>query len=116
MRVSPRTLAGLNAAYLIGTGAWPLVHRSSFERVTGRKQDFWLVCTVGGLAAATGVSLGLAVFRGRKELETIVLALATGLVFGLADLRAARTESRVYLADTVLQVAFVPAWIRSWQS
>jgi hypothetical protein len=114
MRFSPRTIAGLNAAYLVTTGVWPLLHRSSFERVTGKKEEFWLVRTVGGLAAATGVSLGLAVVRDSKTPETSLLALSTGIVFGLADISAARQESRVYLADTALQLAFGTAWLRPW--
>ena len=106
----------MQAAYLVATGAWPLLDRLSFEAVTGRKHDFWLVRTVGGLAVATGVSLGIAVLRGHKERETAALALASGLVFTAADLRASRTHSRLYLADTALQLAFAPAWIGRWDS
>ena len=29
-------------------------------------------------------------------------------------MRAARTESRIYLADTVVQFAFAVVWIRPW--
>ena len=114
VRVSPRAVAGLQAAYLVGTGAWPLVDRSSFEAITGKKVDFWLVRTVGGLALAIGASLGIAVVQGRKERQTTALALASGVVFGLADLRAARSHSRIYLADTALQVAFASGWLRRW--
>lgn len=114
MLPSPRASAAIQAAYLVGTGAWPLVHRQSFERVTGPKEDFWLVKTVGGLAVATGVSLGLAALRGKKQGETTMLALTTGAVFALADIRAARTESRIYLGDTVLQLYFARAWLARW--
>jgi hypothetical protein len=107
-------LAAVQASYLLGTGVWPLVHRRSFERMTGRKHDFWLVRTVGGLAAATGISLALAALHGEKNRETSALALASGLVFGIADLRAARGYSRMYLGDGLLQLAFAPTWIRSW--
>lgn len=114
MVAAPRLLAGCHAAYLVGTGVWPLLHRRSFEAVTGPKEEFWLVRTVGGLAAATGASLGVAVARGRRRPETVALALASGLVFGLADLRAARTESRIYFGDVVAQLAFAPAWLAPW--
>ncbi len=33
----------------MATGLWPLVHRRSFEAVTGRKTYWWLVNTVGSL-------------------------------------------------------------------
>ena len=112
VRYSPRTVAGVQALYFVTSGAWSLLDRRSFEAVTGEKHDYWLVRTVGGLAVATGISLGIAVLRGRKEPEKVVLA--SGLVFSIADLRAARTHSRLYLADTALQLAFAPAWLRSW--
>jgi hypothetical protein len=111
-----RVLAGVHAAYLLASGVWPLVHRRSFERVVGPKEDFWLVRTVGGLAVATGASLGLAALRGRRRPETVILALGSGAVFGAADVRAARTESRLYLGDTVLQLAFAPAWLADWKA
>jgi hypothetical protein len=112
--MSPRVLAGLQAGYLFASGAWPFLHRDSFEAVTGKKQDFWLVQTVGGLAIATGLSLGIAAQRGIRSPETVTSALASGLVFVLADVRAARTESRVYLGDAVLQMAFATSWLRRW--
>lgn len=109
-----RLTAGAHAAYLVASGVWPLLDRSSFEAVTGRKQDFWLVRTVGGLAAAIGLSLGLAAVRNTKRPETVVLALSSGLAFGAADVRAARTESPVYLGDLALQAVFAAAWLRPW--
>lgn len=112
---APRLLAGCHAGYLVATGVWPLLHRRSFEAVTGPKEDFWLVRTVGGLAAATGASLGAAVVRGRRRPETVVLALTSGLVFLAADLRAARTESWTYLGDVVAQLAFATAWLLRWE-
>lgn len=114
MTAAPRLVAGGHAAYLLATGVWPLVHRRSFEAVTGPKEDFWLVRTVGGLAAAIGATLGLAVARGRRSPETVSLAVSSGLVFGLADLRAARSESLTYLGDVVVQLALVPAWLQPW--
>jgi hypothetical protein len=111
-----RMTAATHAAYLTVTGVWPLVDRSSFERVTGPKGDFWLVRTVGGLAAAIGVSLGIAALRGSQRPETVALALGSGMAFGIADVRASRTQSRVYLADLVLQAAFATAWLRPWGS
>jgi hypothetical protein len=110
-----RILAGVHAGYLIATGVWPFVHRRSFEAVTGPKREFWLVRTVGGLAAATGSTLALAALTGRRRPETVLLALASGLVFVGADVRAARTESRLYLGDSLLQLSFAPAWLLSWK-
>jgi hypothetical protein len=111
-----RLLAGAHASYLIATGVWPVVHRRSFEAVTGPKSDYWLVRTVGGLATAAGVTLGIAALRGRRPPEAVALAVSTGLVFGIADLRAARTESWIYLGDLGAQLVLVPAWLRRWKT
>ena len=108
-------MAGAQAVYLVGTGVWPLLHRRSFERLTGKKRDFWLVRIVGGLAVATGLSLGLSVLKGSRTSESASLALGSGVVFGLADVYAARTQSRLYLGDLVLQLGFAPAWLTSWE-
>jgi hypothetical protein len=105
------TLRRLYAPYLVATGVWSLAHRRSFERVTGPKEDYWLVQTVGALAIAIGASLGVAVRRRAREPETIVLGAASCIAFGLASIRAAQTESRVYLGDALLEVAFLAAWL-----
>ena len=98
----------------MATGVWPLVHRDSFEAITGPKTDFWLVRTVGGLAAVCGVVLGVSVVRGRQQPEIQLLAAAQALVFVAADVFAATSQSRVYLGDVVGQAACVPAWFVPW--
>jgi len=94
---------------------WSLVHRRSFERVTGRKRDYWLVRTVGTLAVAIGTALGLAAGSGRRR-EGAVLAVASGLAFVGSDVQAAHSSSRVYLGDALLHALLVPAWLRRWRS
>ena len=105
------TLRALYAPYLVATGVWSLAHRRSFERITGPKEDYWLVQTVGALAIAIGTSLGVATRRRAEEPETIVLASASCIAFGLASVRASQTESRVYLGDTLLETGFLAAWL-----
>lgn len=112
---TPRLVAGLHASYLIATGVWPLLHRRSFEAVTGPKPELWLVRTVGGLAAACGVTLATAAVRGRRPAEVQILAAAQALAFATADVYAAATRSRVYLGDIVFQAACLPAWLASWE-
>jgi hypothetical protein len=110
-----RRVAGAQAVYLVVSGVWPLLHRRSFERVTGRKEDFWLVRTVGGLAVASGLSLGLSALKGSPRSESAALALGTSLVFGVADVHATRTQSRIYLGDLVIQLGFAATWLRRWR-
>jgi hypothetical protein len=108
---SASTLRKMHAPYLVATGVWSLAHRRSFERVTGPKEDYWLVQTVGALAIAIGASLNLAVRRRAQEPETIVLGATSSIAFGLASVRASQTESRVYFADALLEIAFLAAWL-----
>ena len=41
------------------SGIWPLLDMPSFEAVTGRKTDKWLVKTVGLLVAVSGSALNV---------------------------------------------------------
>jgi hypothetical protein len=107
-------LAGAHAGYLIATGVWPIVHRRSFERVTGPKRDFWLVRVVGGLVAVAGLSLGVAVVRGHRSREAQAVAAGSAVVFSVADVWAGKNQSRIYFADVPAQALFAPAWFVSW--
>ena len=49
-----RTLLASQGAFYLAAGLWPIVHRSSFERATGPKTDFWLVRTVGAAPRRDG--------------------------------------------------------------
>jgi hypothetical protein len=114
VRTSPRAIAGCHAGYLIASGPWRLFHRDSFVAVTGKKQDFWLLRTVGGLAIATGLSLGSRWRGAHAPRRPVTSALASALVFALADVHAARTQSRVYFGDTVFQLMFASSWLKRW--
>lgn len=110
-----REIAGIHAGYLIATGLWSLLHRPSFEAVTGRKTDYWLVRTVGGLALACGAALGASVISGRRSPEIQLLAGAQALVFMVADVHAAAAQSPVYAGDIAVQAALSPSWFLSWR-
>ncbi len=103
--LSIRRLIGLQGAYYVATGAWAIVHRRSFEAVTGRKTDYWLVRTVGLLAAAIGASLLVAATRDEgPSPEAVVLAGGSAASFALVDVVyvARRRISPIYLADAAL--------------
>jgi hypothetical protein len=96
--------------YYLVTGAWPLAHRRSFERVTGPKSDFWLVEAVGITVVAIGLGLAQAVSRGRPippELRSVAAAAAAGL--GALDTVyvARRRISPIYLVDAAIEAAFL---------
>lgn len=105
-----RGVSALHATYLVATGVWPIVHRRSFERVTGPKTEFWLVRTVGGLAALCGVTLLYRAVRGGPTSDAKILACGQAAVFAAADAYACARVSRVYLGDILLQAALLPSW------
>jgi hypothetical protein len=107
---------GLQGAYYVLTGAWPLIHLPSFEAVTGPKVDHWLVRTVGLLAAAIGITLLVGVRRQETRTAALgTLAVSSALAFAAIDfwygLRG--VISPIYLADGVIELGFVILVIKS---
>lgn len=98
--------------YYGATGIWPLLHLSSFMRVTGPKVDGWLVKTVGALVAVSGVALISAGRAGRITPETVILGAGQPVAFILIDsIYAAKGRiSRIYLADAALQLLLLAGW------
>ena len=98
---------GAQGAYYLATGTWAVVHRRSFEAVTGRKTDYWLVRTVGLLAAAIGGCLVSAARRDRPPRDAVLLAAAAGTAFSTVDVVgvASRVLRPVYLGDAALHLA-----------
>lgn len=96
--------------FYVASGAWPIVHLASFERVTGPKRERWLVKTIGGLIAAVGVAL-LAGTRERSR-AIRVLGIASAAALGAADvIYGARGRiSPVYLADAVAEAGAIALW------
>jgi hypothetical protein len=83
------------------TGLWAVADRRGFETVTGPKTDYWLVRTVGLLAATIGVSLLAGTRRDPPSSETTLLGLTAGASFVAVDLVyvAKGRISRIYLSD-----------------
>ena len=110
-----RTVAAAQGAYFIATGLAPLLSRTAFERLTGRKRDWWLVQSVGMCVTAIGSGLAYAAARDRVTPE--VRATAVIACAGLAAVDVAHSIrgriSRVYLVDAALELALVGAWILS---
>jgi hypothetical protein len=116
--VTERRVAALQAAYYVSTGLWPLVHRGSFERLTGAKTDFWLAQTVGVTVAAIGVGLAQTATRRRPvppELRTVACAGAAGLALVDVLFVARRRISAIYLVDAAAEVALIGAWANPWR-
>jgi hypothetical protein len=76
--------------YYLVSGAWSVVHIDSFQRVTGRKADLWLVKTVGLLLVAIGGGL-------------ILAGVGRGFVPGLVSIAMASTAALL-----VIELVYVP--------
>jgi hypothetical protein len=98
------TVIKAQGAYYLGSGLWAIVDRRGFEKVTGRKTDYWLVRTVGLLAAAIGLTLLMGARDGRPSSETKVLAIAAGASFTVVDLVyvAKGRIGPIYLGDVAV--------------
>jgi hypothetical protein len=111
-----RAVATAQSVFYIGTGVWPLVHRGSFERVTGPKTEFWLVQTVGLTVASIGLGLAHALRRGGpvpRELRSVAMAAAAGLAAVDIVYVARRRISTVYLLDAAAEAILIAGWLRA---
>jgi uncharacterized membrane protein len=97
------------AAYYGATGAWAVLHRPSFEAVSGSKTDYWLVRMVGALTTATAAALAVGANKHEISSETRTLALSSAASFaGIDGYYAARGRiSKVYLLDLVAQASLI---------
>jgi hypothetical protein len=112
MPLRHRDVALAQAVYYGATGVWPLLSRRSFEAVTGRKTDWWLVQTFSLTLLPVGAALGLAAARDAVTPELELLgAGAAGVLAGTDVAIAARRLGRpTYLIDAAASGALVAGW------
>jgi len=106
-------VAVTQGVFYVATGVWPLIHIDSFQAVTGPKVDWWLVRTVGVLVGVIGLVLITAARRRRIGPEVALLAIGSALGLAAIDTIYALSGviSPVYLADAVVELALVAAWM-----
>lgn len=97
----------------VTSGLWPVVHLKSFEAVTGRKRDRWLVRTTGALIAAIGSALVVGAFEGRRNRTVKTLGIASAATLGGASVyfTARGDVPPIYLGDAVMEAALIGAWV-----
>ena len=111
--VAADTVARLHSAFLVLFGCWPNLHMASFEAVTGKKHDTWLVRSVGLLLVTAGSAIALARRNGRVPASARVLGLGVSSSLAAISLTYASKGRipRIYFLDAALHAAFVAAWI-----
>jgi hypothetical protein len=104
--------------YYVATGVWPLLHLRSFEAITGKKADVWLVKTVGALIGVLGIQLLVAATRRRSSPEIVVAAVGSAAALAIVDVvYVGRRRIRpVYLLDSVAELVLILGWIIATRS
>ena len=112
-RPRPRLVPFTQGAFYVLSGLWPIVHLRSFERVTGKKREPWLVKSMGGLIASVGVALMVGASERRPSRTLPWLSLGSALALGAADVifSARGRISKVYLADAAAEGAWAASWL-----
>jgi hypothetical protein len=108
-----RRAAFTQGVFYIASGLWPVFHLRSFEAVSGKKRDTWLVKTTGALIAAIGCALVAGAFERRRSKAVKTLGIASAATLGAADLYFVATGQipRVYLGDAGAEAAAIAGWI-----
>jgi hypothetical protein len=106
----------VQATVYIVTGLWSILSRSSFERVTGPKTDYWLVRMVGLLATVIGLAILAAIWQTAVGTAVWLLAIGSAIAFAAVDVWYAipRRISRIYLVDAVFEFVLVIGLAVSW--
>lgn len=107
-----RKLGLAQGAYYVASGAWPILHLRSFESITGKKPEPWLVKTVGALVTVVGATVALASRNRRLTPEVKFLAGWVAIALAAVDVvyPLKRRISPVYLADAVPELLIALGW------
>jgi hypothetical protein len=107
-----RDVALAQAVYYGVTGVWPLLSRRSFEKVTGPKDDWWLVETFSLTLLPIAGALGVAAARDRVTPEIELLGAGVAGVLAGTDVAIAlrRVGRPTYLIDAAASGALLAAW------
>ncbi len=99
--------------YYFLTGIWPIFSIRTFQKITGPKNDLWLVKTVGVLISVIGAALLLAGYRGEIVPSTILLAVGSAIVLTGVDVIyvTKRIIAPIYLLDAFVELLLIAWWL-----
>jgi len=96
--------------YYFVTAVWPLVHLSSFEKVTGEKKEDWLVYTVSLMILSSSlVFLYASITASTISNEVFILALITAFSLGFISIYfpLRGVIRKVYLGDGAVEILII---------
>lgn len=102
-----------HAGFFVIGAVWPLLSGKTFQMVTGKKKDMWLVKTVALLLGVIGVVIGRAGMKERITPEIVQLAVGSSASLTVIDVVnvARRRISPVYLLDAAANVTLIFGWL-----
>lgn len=113
MSLPRRYILWIQGLYTLATALWPIFHLKSFLLVTGYKTDQWLVITVSLLLLAIAICLLLDIRSAAPSLPVSLLGLLTAAGMAFVDFYYTLNDTirNIYMADGVIEVTFVLAWL-----
>ena len=105
-------IAAVQAAYFIPFSILGLLHRRSFEWITGKKQDYWLVRTVCLLLISVGGVIGRAGATNRVTPEIAALGIGSSASLAAIDIwyGGKGRIRRIYLLDALANAGLIGGW------
>ncbi|MGE3798790.1 MAG: hypothetical protein AB7G88_13230 [Thermomicrobiales bacterium] len=102
-----------HALYFGIGGLWSVVHKRSFQAISGPKVDYWLVRTVGGLLTVVGAVIAMAGVRDRITPEIRWLAVGASSVLTVIDVvySVRKRVRRTYLFDAAANGVVIIGWL-----
>lgn len=114
--MATKTVLLIQGLFYLMTAIWPLVHIRSFEKITGPKQEHWLVYTVAVMILCSSlVFLSAATGPFMVGKEVIILSLSNIIALAGIDIVFVfkRIISKVYLLDALAELALAVMLIAS---
>lgn len=112
----PQYVAYFQGAYFLVTGLWPIISISTFQDITGPKQDIWLVKTFGLLVASIGLAMILAARRRPDYRLLMIFGILSAAALAGADIWYAALRDVIrftYLIDALIEIIIVAGWVAS---
>lgn len=107
------TTAIIHGGFYFLTGIWPIMSIGTFQKITGPKNDLWLVKTVGALLCVIGASLMFAGYN--EDIVPAIIILAAGSAFVLAAVDVIYVTKRIiapiYLLDAFVELLLIAWWL-----
>lgn len=98
----------LQGCYYLITGLWPFIHMRSFESVTGKKTEHWLVYTVSLMLVSSAlVFLYVGIYKHHST-EVLILSISNCLTLAFIDIYFSLKGiiRKIYLADAFVEIIF----------